>query len=94
MVDGLCGQQPPSREQYTSTWTLEEWAELHKSLITLFHLAAHNSSDEKVRESQSSKTKMIISYLTIFNLKIIFFNINIPCFTEDVCGYKLRLDVA
>lgn len=52
VVDGLCGQQPPSRAEYSSTWTLEEWTELNKSLITLFHLAAHsNSCDEKVSES-------------------------------------------
>ncbi|XP_003978635.1 COMM domain-containing protein 8 [Takifugu rubripes] len=49
VVDGLCGQQPPTRADYSSTWTLEEWTELNNSLISLFRLAVYNnSSDEKV----------------------------------------------
>uniref|UniRef100_H3CG70 COMM domain containing 8 n=1 Tax=Tetraodon nigroviridis TaxID=99883 RepID=H3CG70_TETNG len=69
VVDGLCGQQPPSRAEYSSTWTLEEWTELNKSLITLFHLAAHsNSCDEKavavLSDVDSSHTKAVLSVLT------------------------------
>uniref|UniRef100_A0A3Q4BS19 COMM domain-containing protein n=1 Tax=Mola mola TaxID=94237 RepID=A0A3Q4BS19_MOLML len=49
VVDGLCGREPPSRGDYGTTWTLEEWLELLNSLIALFCLAVgNNSSDEEV----------------------------------------------
>ncbi len=51
MVDGLCGRDPPSRADYSSTWSLEEWLELLNSLTAFFRLAVgNNSSDEVVRQ--------------------------------------------
>ncbi|XP_029350392.1 COMM domain-containing protein 8 isoform X2 [Echeneis naucrates] len=49
VVDGLCGREPPHREDYSTVWSLEEWVELLHSLTAIFRLAAlNNSSDEEV----------------------------------------------
>ncbi|XP_029972490.1 COMM domain-containing protein 8 [Salarias fasciatus] len=49
LVDGLCGQQPPRREDYSSIWTLQQWLELLNSLTTLFcEAVGHKLSNEKV----------------------------------------------
>ncbi|XP_062296940.1 COMM domain-containing protein 8 [Scomber scombrus] len=49
VVDGLCGQEPPRLEDYSTTWSLKEWQELLHSLTAFFRLAAgNNSSDEEV----------------------------------------------
>ncbi|KAM3871294.1 COMM domain-containing protein 8 [Diretmus argenteus] len=47
VVDGLCGREPPHMADYSSTWSLEEWLELQKSLSALFRLAVGNNSSDK-----------------------------------------------
>ncbi|XP_034015776.1 COMM domain-containing protein 8 [Thalassophryne amazonica] len=49
VVDGICGREPPGRLDYSATWSLEEWLDLHNSLSGLFCLAVGNNlSDEEV----------------------------------------------
>ncbi|KAG7511188.1 hypothetical protein JOB18_042948 [Solea senegalensis] len=49
VVDGLCGQEPPHRGDYSATWSLEEWMELINSLTALFRMVVgNNSSDEEM----------------------------------------------
>lgn len=49
VVDGLCGQEPPHRGDYSATWSLEEWLQLTETLSTVFRLAGgDNSSDDEV----------------------------------------------
>ena len=52
VVDGLCGREPPRRDDYSATWSLQEWLQLLDSLTALFRLAVgSNISDEEVSES-------------------------------------------
>ncbi|XP_013867339.1 COMM domain-containing protein 8 [Austrofundulus limnaeus] len=49
VVDGLCGREPPRREDYGATWSLQEWLQLLDFLTALFRLAVgSNISDEEV----------------------------------------------
>ncbi|KAM9354545.1 COMM domain-containing protein 8 [Pholidichthys leucotaenia] len=49
VVDGLCGREPPSRGNYGTTWSLQEWLQLLDRLAELFRLAVgSDSSDEEV----------------------------------------------
>ncbi|XP_074547889.1 COMM domain-containing protein 8 [Halichoeres trimaculatus] len=55
VVDGLCGREPPSRKDFSSTWSLEEWLDLLNSLTAFFRVAVgSNSSDEEVLAGLSS----------------------------------------
>lgn len=50
VVDGLCGREPPSRDDYSTTWSSEEWRHLLRALTAVLRLAVgNNSSDEEVR---------------------------------------------
>lgn len=49
VVDGVCGQQPPHRDDYGSTWTLPQWLDLLDYLTTLFReVVGQNLSDQTV----------------------------------------------
>ncbi|KAM3594498.1 uncharacterized protein V6R79_008997 [Siganus canaliculatus] len=48
VVDGLCGREPPSRGDYSTTWSLEEWLELLNSLTAFFRLAVGSDSSDEV----------------------------------------------
>ncbi|XP_073338792.1 COMM domain-containing protein 8 [Pagrus major] len=49
VVDGLCGRKHPSRGDYSTIWSPEEWLDLLNSLTAVCRLAVgNNSSDEEV----------------------------------------------
>ncbi|KAG7511189.1 hypothetical protein JOB18_042948 [Solea senegalensis] len=57
VVDGLCGQEPPHRGDYSATWSLEEWMELINSLTALFRMVVgNNSSDEEIHHALLERT--------------------------------------
>ncbi|XP_070698838.1 COMM domain-containing protein 8 [Pempheris klunzingeri] len=70
VVDDLCGRGPPRREDYSATWSLEDWLELLNSLTALFCLAVgNNSSDEEVLARLSgigsSQAEAVLSVLRV-----------------------------
>lgn len=68
-MDGLCGREPPSRADYSATWSLQEWPELLNSLTALFRLAVGNSSsDEEVCQPQGSVGCFSTSALVLFGI--------------------------
>ncbi|KAM8737015.1 COMM domain-containing protein 8 [Acanthopagrus schlegelii] len=49
VVDGLCGRECPTRGDYSTIWSPEEWLDLLNSLTAVCRLAVgNNSSDEDV----------------------------------------------
>ncbi|XP_047466647.1 COMM domain-containing protein 8 isoform X2 [Mugil cephalus] len=68
VVEGLCGREPPHREDYITTWSLQEWLELINSLTALFRLSVmNNNSDEevlaKLSDISSSHAETVLSVL-------------------------------
>ncbi|KAM9777448.1 COMM domain-containing protein 8 [Neosynchiropus ocellatus] len=57
-IDRFCCQKLPSREDYSSSWSLQEWLQKLDSLAAIFRLAVgNNSSDEEVLASLSGIDK-------------------------------------
>uniref|UniRef100_A0A3P8SF30 COMM domain containing 8 n=1 Tax=Amphiprion percula TaxID=161767 RepID=A0A3P8SF30_AMPPE len=68
VVDGMCGREPPLRDDYSTTWSLQEWLELLNSLTALFCLAVKSSSSDeevlaKLSDVSSRHAEAVLSVL-------------------------------